>query len=63
MGAVYKFDTEWWLTLGMLKRNIQYDRDTDNHLALKKERDLFNYIVNDILLQPEDRPISARKAA
>lgn len=47
----------------MLKRNIEFDRETDNFLALKKERELFSYIVNDVLLQPEEETYQSAKAA
>lgn len=39
---------EWWLTMKMLKNNIDYDRETNNLLSLRKEKDLFNYVVTDV---------------
>lgn len=63
MGQVFKFDVADWLTLRMLRGNIRQDIEDNNLLALKKEKELFNYYVNNILLQPEKAPIRARVAA
>lgn len=47
----------------MIKRNIEHDRDTNNFIAMKKERDLFSYIVGDVLYSPGFAPIRAQNKA
>lgn len=54
---------EWWLTFGMLKKNIHQDREDNNLLSLKKEKDLFSYVVNNVRFQPGNRPIRGQLAA
>jgi hypothetical protein len=47
----------------MIKGNIQQDRDTNNLISMKKERDLFSYLVGDVLYNPGNGPISTQNKA
>jgi hypothetical protein len=51
MGTILgPFDSATWLTLGMLKRDIDYmrGRDADRfRLAIKKQKETYDYILDE----------------
>lgn len=41
MGTVIHIEPEWWLTLKMLRRNMDYDLETENWVSYRLERETY----------------------